>query len=99
VKNLKRYSITLVLLAACFAAGCTNLVIGRPINKQKIDEIIAGETTKDDIRSDGWFGTPLHVVPGSDGEIWVYRYMTGNNRVEELTIGFADDTVSCFYKE
>ena len=99
MKNLKKTSLALVLLVACFASGCTSLVVGRPINKQKVDEIIAGETTKEDIRSDAWFGTPLHTVAGADGEIWVYRYMTGNNLVQELTIGFSEDTVSCFYKE
>lgn len=99
MKNMRRLSVSLVLLGALLASGCTNLVIGRPINKGKVEEIVPGETTKDDIRSDAWFGTPLHVVSGPDGEVWVYRYMTGNNLVQELTIGFADDTVSCFYKE
>lgn len=99
MKTLKRLSLALVLLAACVATGCTNLEVGRPINKAKVDEIIPGATTKEDIRSDAWFGTPLHTVAGPDGEIWVYRYMSGGGRVEELTIGFSDETVACFYKE
>src|SRR5436190_18341359 len=99
MKNLKKMTLAFVLLAAVFASGCTNLVIGRKIDKSKVDQIIPGETTKDDIGSDGWFGSPLHKVAGADGEIWVYRYMTGNSQVEELTIGFADDVVSCFYRE
>ncbi len=99
MKTMKKTLTAFVLLVACAATGCTNLVIGRPLKQGKVGEIVPGETTKDDIRSDAWFGTPLHSCTGPDGEIWVYRYMTGNNRVEELTIGFSDDVVCCFYKE
>jgi len=64
---MKRLSFALVLLATCLGAGCTNLIIGRPINTAKVDEIVPGETGKEDIRSDAWFGTPLHTATGPDG--------------------------------
>jgi len=96
---MKKLSIALVLLAAAFASGCVNLEVGHKIDSGKVAQIIPGETTKDDVKSDKLFGAPMHTVAGADGEIWVYRYMSGGGVVQELTVGFTDDTVSCFYSQ
>ncbi len=86
-----------VLGLALLASGCANLVVGHPIDPGKVATIVAGRSNKDFVKTT--FGTPLHTVPGPDGDIWVYRYLDGNNHAQELSVSFNGDVVSVFTHE
>lgn len=78
-------------LAGLVMTGCTSLVVGRPIDKQKVNEILPGRTSKTEIKT--WFGEPLRTVQGPDGEIYVYRYMDGEGACDELVVSFSSEYV------
>jgi len=82
------------LLAATFTAapGCANLVVGRPIPVEKVQEVREGYTGRDRVLT--LFGQPLRRVPNEDGEIWVYRYLNGRGTSQELVVTFSGDAVS-----
>ena len=82
----------LVLLAAVLLAGCANLVVGRPIPLENVQQVREGFTTRD--RALTLFGEPLRKVPSEDGEIWVYRYLDGRGTSQELVVTFTGDLVS-----
>lgn len=72
--------------------GCTNLVIGRPVAVNSVQRLRPGYTTKDEVLS--LFGQPLHNVAGPEGEIWVYRYLDGKGKAQELIVSFNGPYVS-----
>lgn len=88
-----------IIAAVCLgwlAVGCAQLQIGQPVAEQNLQVLRSGFTTKDEVRK--YFGMPLHLVQGPEGEIWVYRYSDGksNNKPTELTISFNGSLVSTF---
>lgn len=79
-----------VFLAACASAP----VIGRPIPADRVQQIRAGYTTRDEVVN--LFGMPLRSVPGETGEIWVYRYLDGKGASQELIVSFTGEKVGVF---
>lgn len=82
------------LLLAGLSAACVDLKIGEPISVRATQMIRPGFTTKDEVTSS--FGQPLRNVPGPEGDIWVYRYLDGRGKTQELTVSFTGDVVSVF---
>ena len=77
------------------STGCANLRIGRPINTALVGEIRPAYTTKHDITN--MFGLPLRQIPGAEGDIWIYRYLTGTQRPpQELIVTFHENLVSTY---
>lgn len=81
-----------VLTLGGFCVGCANLVIGRPIAVNSVQRLRPGYTTKDEVLT--LFGQPLHNVAGPEGEIWVYRYLDGKGKAQELVVSFNGPHVS-----
>ncbi len=90
-RTLRRRLLALVG-PALLAAGCANLVVGRPIPLENVQQVREGFTTRD--RALTLFGEPLRKVPSEDGEIWVYRYLDGRGTSQELVVTFTGDLVS-----
>ena len=74
------------------SAGCANLTIGRPFSMNNVQRIRPGFTTKSEVTT--MMGEPLHNVAGPEGEIWVYRYLDGKGRAQELVLSFNGPYVS-----
>lgn len=77
--------------------GCAELKIGdRPISVEDVQKIRRGYTTQSEVLRS--FGTALHNVPGPEGEIWVYRYSSGDSRQtpHELVVSFNGNVVSTY---
>lgn len=81
-----------VFMIVLLCVGCVNLEMGRPILVNAVQRIRPGYTTKDEILS--LFGQPLRNVPGPEGEIWVYRYLDGKGKSQELVVSFNGPYVS-----
>jgi hypothetical protein len=97
---MKRALGTVALMLGLGAlSGCTSLEIGKPIDDSKVAEILPGRTTVDEV--EGWFGKPEpgHLVKSEDGDIYVYRYLDGQGKCDELVISFSDNVVSSFSKQ
>ncbi len=75
-------------------SGCANLVVGQPLPMGNVQCLREGFTTKDEVRK--LFGQPLHNVPGSGGEVWVYRYLDGKGVAQELVVSFNGPYVCTF---
>ena len=90
--NMKLTTFLLALLFGAVCIGCANLEIGRPIAVNNVQRIRSGYTTKTEVVN--LFGQPLHNVPGPEGEIWVYRYLDGKGKVQELVVSFNGPYVS-----
>ena len=95
MKNTLRAALAAALLFS--SLGCANLVIGQPIEISKTQEIREGYTTKDRVQS--LFGSPLRKVPGVSGEIWIYKYLDGRGRCQELTVSFTGEHVTVYTHE
>ena len=90
--NFKIFFSAIMFIFLC--TGCANLQIGHPIQVNAVQRIRSGYTTKDEILT--IFGQPLHNVPGPEGEIWVYRYLDGKGKAQELIVSFNGPYVSTF---
>lgn len=91
---LKRIASLLLVAAALASAGCTNLVVGKPIASDNLKRITAGRTTTTDIQE--WFGSPLRQHQTETGKIFVYRYINPKtNACQELIISFSEDDSVC----
>ncbi len=91
---LRKILPALLLVAVMTAAGCANMIVGREISKPEVGRILPGVTKREQIPE--WFGAPLHQTAGPDGDIFVYRYLDGRGRCEELCVGFREDIVSVY---
>jgi outer membrane protein assembly factor BamE (lipoprotein component of BamABCDE complex) len=67
---MKRLSVP--LLAITMALGCAATQMGKDFDITKKDQIVKGQTTKEEVRS--WFGEPTGVYEVADGEMWAYQY-------------------------
>jgi outer membrane protein assembly factor BamE (lipoprotein component of BamABCDE complex) len=89
------------------ATGCatSSHTSGRPIEQAKVDRIVKGQTTKDQIIE--WFGAPTDstemsgevlytyrhtVTKGSAFSIGYYGESSGKEQSDELTITFVKDS-------
>ena len=88
-------------LATCSGCATSNHVDGRPIAQDKIDMIVKGQTSKDEIIE--WFGAPASQSEMAGEVLYTYRYSqtkgstafmpyytSGNSKTtsDELTITF-----------
>lgn len=66
----------IVVLLLLLVFGCaTHREFGKPIDQQKVAELVPGVTTKNDVRT--IFGKPLSITENEKGEtMWTYTYGT-----------------------
>ena len=76
-----------------FIASCTNLRYCTPINTSNLKFIQEGYTNANEISN--YLGAPTRTIRISNGEIWVYRCITGDGSYRDLIISFNSNAFAC----
>lgn len=75
-------------------SSCAMTVIGRPVNREAVEQLVPGHTDLGRVRE--LFGEPLRVVKAEGREIVVYRYADPEGYCEEIVISAVDGKITAF---
>jgi len=94
MRTLKTMIGALLLGTLLMGTGCVDLTVGARIDGDKVKLVRPGLTTDGEVRE--YFGAPLHQTKTATGQIWVYRYVSGDLKtIQDLMISFGEDSTVC----